>query len=360
MAGHRCQGYACAMASTTDTIIDLRSDTVTKPTLAMRRAMAEAVVGDDVLGDDPTVIALQDRVAHMFGKERAVYVPSGTMANQTAIRAVCESGDEIICHRDSHIIHYETGAPAAISGVMIQTLDGALGQFEASQIKGAMRAASSHFACSKMLLIENTHNRNGGAIWPIQKIAEVTSEARKHGLWCHLDGARIWNASVATGVSLREYAQHFDSISCCFSKGLGAPVGSAVLGPEKFITRVHRFRKMLGGTMRQSGILAAACLHALDHHIERLAEDHAKAKKLAELLGNEKGLEIVFPIQSNMVFVKWNQGPMASDVVVRVREHGLVCMASGERLMRLVMHLDVPADAVERIATTLASAIKAA
>jgi threonine aldolase len=338
-------------------MIDLRSDTVTRPTPAMRRAMAEAVVGDDVLGDDPTVIALQERVAAMFGKERAVYVPSGTMANQTAIRAVCEAGDEVICHRDSHIIHYETGAPAAISGVMIQTLDGPLGQFEASQIQGAMRAVSSHFACSKMLLIENTHNRNGGAIWPIEKIAAVTSEARRHGLWCHLDGARIWNASIASGVSLREYGKHFDSVSCCFSKGLGAPVGSAVLGPEKFVTRVHRFRKMLGGTMRQSGILAAACLHALDHHVERLQEDHAKAKRLGELLGQHKALEIVYPIQTNMVFVRWNQGPSASDVVTRVREQGLICMASGERMMRLVMHLDVPGDQIERIASVLAAAI---
>jgi threonine aldolase len=282
--------------------IDLRSDTVTRPTPAMLRAMAAAPLGDDVLGDDPTVIRLQEKIAAIMGKEAACFVPSGTMANQAAIRAHTEPGDEVLAHRDSHIIHYETGAPAALSGVMIRPLDGDRGLFDAADVLAAVRPDSAHFPRSRLLVVENTHNRGGGAVWPIEQVRRVTEAARSHGLRVHLDGARIWNACAATGLTPADYARHFDTVSCCFSKGLGAPAGSAVCGDRATIARVHRFRKMFGGAMRQAGLLAAAAIHALDHHVERLAEDHANARRLADGLGRLPGISIPFPVETNMVF----------------------------------------------------------
>ena len=322
--------------------IDLRSDTVTRPTPAMRRAMAEAEVGDDVLGDDPTVIALQEKVARIMGKEAAVFVPSGTMANQAAIRAHCEPGDEVICHEDSHIIHYETGAPAALSGVMVRPLKGPVGLFTAEDVDAAVRPAQHHFACSKLLVVENTHNRGGGAIWPMAQLHAVTTAGRKHGLRLHLDGARIWNAAAQTGIAPAEIARGFDTVSCCFSKGLGAPAGSAVCGDRATIARAHRFRKMFGGTMRQAGILAAACIHALDHHRERLVEDHANARRLAEGLAEIPGVSIAMPVETNMVFIDLGSGlPTAAEACERLRERGVCAMPTATRRIRFVCHLDV-------------------
>lgn len=342
-----------------DRPIDMRSDTVTRPTPAMRRAMAEAEVGDDVLGDDPTVIRLQERVAELMGKEAAVFVPSGTMANQAAIRAHCEPGDEVICHENGHIIHYESGSPAALSGVMVRGLSGRHGLFTAADVEGAVRPRSHHFAWSKLVIVENTNNRGGGTIWPLAQAESVTAKAREHGLRCHLDGARIWNASVATGIPTATWARTFDTVSCCFSKGLGAPVGSAVAGDRASIARAHRFRKMFGGTMRQSGILAAAALHALDHHVQRLAEDHAAARKLADGIANIGGLTVdMDAVQTNMAFfdVEPRLGT-AAQFCDRLAASGLWMLPAGPQRVRAVCHLDVsPADVDRAIAIIAATA----
>ncbi len=332
-----------------DGVIDLRSDTVTRPTAAMRQAMATAEVGDDVLGDDPTVIALQERVAALMGKEAACFVPSGTMANQTAIRAHTEPGDEVIAHGESHIIHYETGAPAALSGVMVRPLSGALGLFDAADVEAAVRPESSHFARSRLVVVENTQNRGGGAVWPMAQIERVATAARRHSLRLHLDGARIWNASAKTGIAVADYARHFDTVSCCFSKGLGAPAGSAVCGDKATITRVHRFRKMFGGTMRQSGVLAAAAIHALDNHRARLPDDHANAAVLAQGLAEIPGVRIAMPVETNMVFIDLAEPlPMAAAVCEGLKAKGVWCLPTGLRRIRFVCHLDVSRSQVER------------
>jgi threonine aldolase len=333
--------------------IDLRSDTVTRPTEAMRRAMMDAELGDDVLGDDPTVIALQEKIAAMLGKEAACFVPSGTMANQSAIRALTEPGDEIICHRDSHIIHYETGAPAVISGCMIAAAEGARGQFSLDEFNRLVRPDNIHAARTRLLVIENTHNRGGGSVWPIDQIKSHTARARELNMKCHLDGARLWNASVASGVPLREYAKHFDTVSTCFSKGLGAPACSAVSGERATIAKITRIRKMLGGAMRQSGILAAAAIFALDNNIERLAEDHANAKRLAEGLSTIKGLRIdPREVETNIVYVGIDPSlGSAADFCAAMREHsggGVWTLPTGAQQFRAVSHLDVSGEMIER------------
>ena len=283
--------------------VDLRSDTVTKPTAEMRRAIAEAEVGDDVFGDDPTVNRLQERVAELMGKEAALFVPSGTMANQISIRAHTESGDEIIAHHYSHVYFYEAGAPAAISGCSMRFVGDERGMFDADEVRAAIRPKGSHFPPSRLVIVENTHNRGGGTIWELESIAAIHDVAREHDMSMHLDGARLMNACVASGKAASEYARYFDTVSMCFSKGLGAPVGSAVAGSRAIIERIHRFRKMLGGGMRQAGVLAAAAIHALDHHVDRLADDHANAKRLAEAIARMPGL-VTDPasVETNMVY----------------------------------------------------------
>lgn len=322
---------------------------MTRPSAAMRRAMAEAEVGDDVLGDDPTVIRLQERVASIMGKEAAVFVPSGTMANQASIRAHTEQGDEVIAHKDSHIIHYETGAPAALSGVMVRPLDGERGLFDADQVEAVVRPYSAHFARSRLVVIENTQNRGGGAVWPLEQVARVAARARELGLRVHLDGARVWNACAATGLDPGEYARHFDTVSCCFSKGLGAPAGSAVCGDAETIFRIHRFRKMFGGAMRQAGILAAAALHALEHHRERLVEDHANAKRLAEGASKIPGLTIAMPVETNMVFLDIDRRlGTAAQFAERLKGSGVWALPTAPQRVRAVCHLDVSAAMIER------------
>jgi threonine aldolase len=336
--------------------VDLRSDTVTRPTPAMRRAMSEAEVGDDVLGDDPTVIRLQERIAQLMGKEAAVFVPSGTMANQASIRAHTEPGDEVIAHKDSHIIHYETGAPAALSGVMIRPADGERGLFDADQVEPLTRPYSAHFPRSRLVVVENTHNRGGGAVWPMDQISRVARRARELGLRLHLDGARIWNACTATGHTPADYANHFDTVSCCFSKGLGAPAGSAVCGDAETIFRIHRFRKMFGGAMRQAGILAAAALHALEHHRGRLADDHANARRLAEGVASIPGVSLAMPVDTNMVFLDFDRRlGTAAQLCERLKERGVLALPTAPQRIRAVCHLDVTSDMIDRAIDAIAS-----
>jgi len=340
-------------------MIDLRSDTVTRPTAAMLDAMVRAEVGDDVLGDDPTVHRLEEHVALLLGKEAACFVPTGTMANQTAIRALTEPGDEVIAHRDSHIIHYETGAPAALCGCGIFPLDGPGGLFDPEDVVRAIRPADFHYPRSRLLVVENTHNRGGGTVWPHERFVAVCVEARRHGLRIHLDGARLMNACAALECAPTEFTTHVDTVSICFSKGLGAPAGSAVAGTRDTIARVKRFRKMFGGTMRQSGLLAAACLHALQHHVGRLSEDHANAELLAERLASVDGLVIDDAgSRTNMIFVRVAPALGPASTVAAALEHGGVrALALGHDRIRFVTHLDVTRDEVGRAGEIIAQVV---
>ena len=339
------------------TMIDLRSDTVTQPTDAMKAAMFAAPLGDDVLGDDPTVQLLQERCASLFGKEAACFVPSGSMANQLAIRAHTSPGDEILCHRDSHVYCYEGGAWAAISGCSIALLDGQRGQFKSTDIETAIRMDDHHFPASRLLVIENTQNRGGGAIWPINDIESVTSTAKRHGLACHLGGARIWNATAASGVSLADYGQHFDTVSACFSKGLGCPVGSIVCGNADTIHQVYRARKMLGGAMRQSGILAGAAIYAIEHNQARLAEDHAAADKIAHTLASIDGV-VIDPgmIETNIVY--FDIAGNATDAVRKLEESGVRMLDTGPHTIRAVTSLAVTPTDIDRVCSILPGALE--
>ena len=339
-------------------MIDLRSDTVTRPTQAMRDAMMAAPLGDDVLGDEPTVQMLEAEVAARLGHEAALYVPSGTMSNQLAIRSVCEPGDEIIAHRDSHIIHYETGAPAALSGCMIRPLEGPGGVFDPSDLAPAIRHRDIHAPRSRMLVLENTHNRGGGTVWPLEQFRAACDEARRLGLHVHLDGARIMNAAVALGVPVREFTAHVDTVSICFSKGLGAPVGSALCGSRDLVHRARRFRKQFGGGMRQSGLLAAACLYALEHHVARLAIDHEHAKRLARGIAGIPGLVLQTEPEAtptNMVFFTVDPArDTAAQLCERLRPRGVLMIPMDPLRVRAVTHLDVSGDDVDRAIAALA------
>jgi threonine aldolase len=346
-------------------VIDLRSDTVTRPTPGMRKAMAEAVVGDDVLGDDPTVQALEERVASMLGHEAGCFVPSGTMANQVAIRAHTEPGDEVICHVDSHIINYETGGPAALSGAMVRTLHGPRGLFDAHELDEMVRPASDHYPRSRLVLIENTQNRGGGAVWPLDQVRRVTTRAGELGLRTHLDGARLWNACAHSGHAPSEFARCFDSVSCCFSKGLGSPAGSMTCGSKALVARIRRFRKMFGGAMRQSGVLAAAALYALDHHLDRLLDDHANASRLAAGLATIPGLVIPMPVETNIVFADLEatsvlEGLDAHQVSERLKSHGVLALPSTSQRLRVVCHLDVHAEMIDRAIDAFARVMRRA
>ena len=273
-------------------MIDLRSDTITLPTPEMREAMAQAPVGDDVFSDDPTVNTLEERVAEMLGKEAAVYLPSGTMTNQVAVRTHTNPGDEILLDENAHIYFYEGGGTAALSGAICRLIPGERGIFGTVEMETVLRPVDVHYPRTKLVCLENTTNRGGGKVWPLEKIAEVENSARKNNLKMHLDGARLWNAAIALQVPEAEITRYFDSVSVCFSKGLGAPVGSALVGSHDFILEARRFRKQFGGGMRQAGIIAAGALYALENNRKRLAEDHANAKMFANGLAEIQGIEI--------------------------------------------------------------------
>jgi threonine aldolase len=324
------------------TLIDLRSDTVTRPTAAMREAMARAEVGDDVYGEDPTVNALQEAVAERLGFAAALLVPSGTMANQIAIKVHTQPGDEILAGESAHLWLYESGAAAAFSGVQVQLL-GRGGLFDADEVRAAAKPGDDHFAPLRLCCLENTHNRSGGRVWPAAQVGRVQAAAHALGLALHLDGARLWNAAVASGRPPRELAAGFDTVAVCLSKGLGAPVGSLLCGSRELIARAHRYRKLLGGGMRQAGILAAAGLHALAHHVERLAEDHENARLLAGALAGHPRLGVdPAAVETNMVMVDLLAGaPDGAAVVAALRARGVLASAFAPRRLRLCTHLDV-------------------
>jgi threonine aldolase len=327
--------------------IDLRSDTVTKPSQAMRRAMAAAPVGDDVYREDPTINRLQEMVAGMLGKEAALYVPSGTMSNQLCLRTLTRAGDEVIVHEDAHVLHYEGGSAAALSGLQLRPLAGEYGVLTGDSVERSIRPLAEHFARTGAVEMENTHNRCGGTIWPLASMEEVAAVAWAHGVGVHLDGARIWNAHMATGVGLAAYAATADSVSVCFSKGLGAPVGSALAGTKAFVEEARNNRKRYGGSMRQAGIIAAGALFALQHNLERLVEDHENAAMLAGYLEQVQGIRLVHPVQTNIVIVDVSGlGATAAGVVGALQSEGVLCGAAAVDRVRFVTHLDVSAQSV--------------
>jgi threonine aldolase len=341
--------------------VDLRSDTVTRPTPAMRRAILDAEVGDDVFGDDPTVLALERRVAGLAGKEAALYVPSGTMGNQLAVKCHTEPGDEVLLEPESHIFLYEQGGLGANSGCLAHLVPGERGLITPAEVAAAVRdPADVHVARVRLLCAENTHNRQGGVIVPLERLQAVAAVARAHGVAVHLDGARLWNASVASGVPLRDWAATADSVMMCFSKGLGAPVGSILTGPADFIRRAHRVRKRWGGGMRQVGILAAACLYALDHHVERLADDHRRAKTLAAGFAQAPGVRVAEP-ETNIVIVTLEHPALEPAAVLRaLEERGVRMLAFGGRRLRAITHLDVDDAGVARAVAVFGEVVGAA
>ncbi len=327
--------------------IDLRSDTVTRPSKAMREAMAYAEVGDDVFGEDPTINKLQQKCAELSAKEAALFVPSGCMANQLAIKSQTNPAEEIIVEADSHIINYEIAGPAFISGVQTLPVKGTKGALSAEEVKNSLRADWYHFPKTSLICLENTHNRAGGTIYPLENIKKIRELALERNIRTHLDGARIFNAVVASGISLKEYAGYFDSVSFCFSKGLGAPVGSILCSDKETIEKAHKFRKILGGGMRQAGILAAAAIYALENNIERLKEDNQKARFFAEEISKLNNIEIdLSTVQSNIVIFKVKIDP--AKLLDDLKSEGVLLAEGSPGFIRAVFHLDVSIEQTER------------
>ena len=339
--------------------IDLYSDTHTKPSQAMRQAMAEAEVGDEQQGADPTTNRLQDMVAELLGKEAAVFLPSGTMANQIAYRVWCQPGDEVIADKTAHTNHFETGGPAALSGAMMRLLEGERGVFTGEQVRQAIRPNRRHAPRSVLLSLENTNNLGNGKVWPIEAVAEVCAVAQEAGLKRHLDGARLLNAVVASGTSASDYARHFDSLWIDLSKGLGCPVGSVLAGDADFIESAFRFKHQFGGAMRQSGIIAAAGVYALEHNVDRLADDHANAKTLATRLAQLPGVSLdVAEIETNLVYFDISgTGRSAPDLSEALRQRGVHIGAMSETIMRAVTHLDISEGDVQEAAGIFAEVL---
>ena len=342
-----------------DALIDLRSDTVTRPTDAMRAAMAAAPVGDDQYGEDPTSNRLQERIAEMLGKPAALWLPSGTMANQVALRVLTRPGDDVIVSRESHAVWHETGGSAANSGVQFTEI-GSRGTFTVEEFLAA-RKPRGHaiYPPTTLLEIENTHNRAGGVVFPQEIAVAMCVAAREHTIATFLDGARLWNAAVASGIEVAELAAPFDLVAVALSKGLGAPGGSLLVGSRELIERATRYRRMFGGAMRQTGIYAAAGLYALEHHRARLAEDHANARRIAERLAGSSRVEIdLATVQTNIIVFRLGVGaPDAATVVERARERGVLLFPFGARTLRAVTHLDVDAVQCERAAGILCEII---
>jgi threonine aldolase len=334
--------------------IDLRSDTVTRPDTGMRRAMAEAEVGDDVFGEDPTLNALQDRVARLLGKEAALFTPSGVMANQLALGSQTQPGDEALIDRAAHMVNYESGAGAALSGVQFRTFDSPAGGFRVEDIRTLLRASHYWLPRTRLVEMENTHNGRGGEIFRLERMREVADWAHSEGLRVHLDGARLWNASAASGTALHEYADCADTVSVCFSKGLGAPVGSAVAGDAETIRRAHQLRKRWGGGMRQAGVLAAAALHALDHNLPRLSEDHRKAATLQHAVERSSRLRMAHPVETNILIIEvTDPRDTPAAVIDELKRQDVLGAVWDDRRLRLVTHLDVSFEQIQRAAEIL-------
>ncbi len=335
--------------------IDLRSDTVTKPSEAMRQAMSAAEVGDDVFGEDPSVNRLQRAVARILGKEDALFTPTGVMANQIAIRCHTQPGDEVIVERDAHILNYETGAPAILSGVQLLPISGHHGILKAGQLSAEIRPDAYYLTRTALLCLENTHNRAGGTIYPIDEIKRIRALMLRHGISMHLDGARLWNASEASGIRPSEYARLFDSVSVCFSKGLGAPVGSAVAGSRDFIRKARKARKIFGGGMRQAGVLAAAAHYALEHNVKRLKEDHEKTKLFASQIQNVGKLRIdPESVQTNIVIVDVSgTGKSPARILSLLKSKGVLLTEAGPTTVRAVTHMDVSMEQVHQAASII-------
>ncbi len=334
---------------------DFYSDTKTKPTAAMRKTVLTAEVGDEQEGEDPTTTALCARVADLLGKDGAVFLPSGTMCNEIAIRVHIRPGEEVICERSCHIVNFEGGAPAVLSGAMIKALDGDRGTLQPGQLKSAISTGSRYTPRSRMLCVEQTANMAGGAVWPLDQIRAVCTVAKDAGLATHMDGARLMNAVVQSGRSASEWCAGYDSCWIDFSKGLGAPVGAVLAGSHDFIDHAWAVKQQLGGAMRQSGILAAMCLQALDHHVERLADDHALAKSISERICKLSKVKHMLPVDTNIViFDLADDGPDASDLVRLCKNDGVAIGAFGERRVRVVTHLDVDRHAGDALSASLA------
>jgi len=333
----------------TEGIVDLRSDTVTRPSEGMREAMARAVVGDDVLGDDPTVQLLEERMAGLLGKEAAIYVPSGTMSNTIAILSQTSPGDEVILDRNCHIFNYEAAAVSVIGGIQLHTLNGDGGLLPLEELPQAVRPSNVHHPHTSMVAIENTHNRASGRIYPFEQIEEIFRFSRDMGLRMHMDGARLANATVATGIGFERYGALADSITFCFSKGLGAPVGSILVSDKNVIEKARFWRKRLGGGMRQAGILAAACLYALDNNVERLSDDHDRAGRIGRIIDSSPGLKLLFPVDTNIVILEYEDGSGdIEELRRRLETEGILTLTFGGSKMRLVTHLDISHDDIDR------------
>ena len=335
--------------------IDLRSDTVTKPTPGMLAAMMNADVGDDVFGEDPTVNELERRTAALFGKEAGLFVPTGTMANQVAVRVHCRPQDEILIESTSHVYLWEAGGPAALSGVTCRTIDGKFGRLTVADLEGKIRPDDMHAVRTRLVCLENTHNRGGGTCYSLETVNAIAEWARSHGLATHLDGARVWNAIVKSGVPAAEWGKAFDTIAVCFSKGLGTPAGSMLVGPKDLIAHGRRVRKLFGGAMRQVGFLAAACAYALDHHVERLAEDHENAQVIAKAVAGVPGLTLTPPeVETNLVWFEVDsRHGTAKKVSERLKADGVLVAPLGERVVRAVTHLDVTREQCEQAAEAI-------
>lgn len=335
--------------------IDLLSDTLTRPTPEMRAAMATAEVGDDVFGEDPTVRRLEEHLAGMLGKEAALFMPSGTMSNLIGLLVHCGKGDEFICEAGCHIFNNEQAGYAQVGGIAVQPILGERGILRVDQLQDKIRGDNDHLARTRLICLEQTHNRAAGSVLPYEAVAEICAWGHEQGLACHLDGARLFNAVVAAGISATDWAQHFDTVSVCFSKGLGAPVGSALCGTAAKIKLARRVRKLLGGGMRQIGILAAAALYALEHHVDRLAEDHAKARVLADAVRRTSGLTLQCdPVETNIViFEVAAELGTAVEFCASLHERGVRLYPIGRQKIRMVTHLDVSMAECEEVAEML-------
>ena len=333
-------------------IIDYRSDTVTKPTPAMLQAMMKAKVGDDVFGEDPSINELENISASMFGMEAAIFCPSGTMTNQIAIKCHTQPGDEVICDESSHVYQYEGGGIAFNSGASVKLLQGNFGRITAEQVAAVIQPDDAHRANTSLVSLENTSNRGGGSCYDFSEIKKIQTVCKENRLAFHLDGARLWNALVAKNETSKQYGETFDSISICLSKSLGCPVGSLLLGKKDFIKKARRIRKVFGGGMRQAGFIAAAGIYALQNNIERLAEDHVHAKQIAEAIAAKEFVQLVLPVETNIIIFELKESITAPELVAKLKEHSILGYAISPNRVRLVAHLDINKEMVVKTIDT--------